>query len=97
MGNTLSADFLANTEIQIIYSQIKYISIVNFTPLLGPNPWLTILNKKVLYGYPNSFPAFVCICFLDHFHNHLLMLMLIFPLILLSLIKYVAKDDAKFS
>lgn len=45
MGNTLSADFLANTEIQIIYSQIKYISIVNFTPLLGPNPWLTILNN----------------------------------------------------
>lgn len=57
MGNTLSADFLASTEIQIIYSQIKYVSIVNFIPLLGPNPWVTILNNLslILYGYPNSF------------------------------------------
>lgn len=60
MGNTLSAEFLANTEIQIIYSQIKYISIVNFTPLLGPNPWLTILNNLSFIWLTQILPG-ICV------------------------------------
>lgn len=60
MGNTLSADFLANTEIQIIYGQIKYKSIVNVTPLLGPNPWLTILNNLRFIRLP-QFLSGICV------------------------------------